>query len=229
MGRVVAISGGNLQTTEKLNMYALKLSGKETPNVLFIGTASMDSDDYFSNIKTAFGKLNCCVKDLPLTKDTTDAAILNSRLEWADVIYVGGGDTKTMMEIWKQYSLDKKLKEIYENDTAVLTGISAGAICWFKSGHSDSESFTCGEGWKYTIVEGMLGLYPFCFCPHYNEEGRDSFDLMISDVGYDGLALESETAFVESRGQQFIIGSRPEAEAWLFSNHNKKPLEVIPC
>ena len=101
MGRVVAISGGNLQTTEKLNMYALKLSGKETPNVLFIGTAS--------------------------------------------------------------------------------------------------------------------------------EEGRDSFDLMISDVGYDGMALESETAFVESRGQQFIIGSRHEAEAWLFSNHNKKPLEVIPC
>ena len=75
----------------------------------------------------------------------------------------------------------------------------------------------------------MLGLYPFCFCPHYNEEGRDSFDQMISDVEYDGLALENEAAFVESTGQQFIIGARHDAKAWLFSNHNKQQLEVIPC
>ncbi len=68
MGRVVAISGGNLQTTENLNRYALKLSGKESPNVLFNGTASMDSDEYYSNIKTAFGKLNCCVINLPLSR-----------------------------------------------------------------------------------------------------------------------------------------------------------------
>ena len=48
MGRIVAISGGDLQTTEKLNLYALKLSGKDHPKVLFIGTASMDSDAYYS-------------------------------------------------------------------------------------------------------------------------------------------------------------------------------------
>ncbi len=83
------------------------------------------------------------------------------------------------------------------------------------------------ETWKYIIVDGMLGLYPFCFCPHYNEEGRDSFDQMISDVEYDGLALENETAFVESSGQQFIIGARHDAKAWLFSNHNKQQLEGV--
>jgi dipeptidase E len=175
-----------------------------------------------------FGKLNCNVKDLPLTKGELSTAEIDSRLEWADVIYVGGGDTRTMMEIWKQHSLDKKLKEIYENDTAVLTGLSAGAICWFLSGHSDSDSFAGGEDWKYTIVDGMLGIFPYCFCPHYNEEGRDSFDIMISDAGYDGLALENETAFVEAFGQQFIIGSRQDAKAWLFSDHTKKELEVIP-
>ncbi len=228
MGRVVAISGGELDTTEKLNIYALKLSGKESPNVLFVGTASMDSDGYFAGIKIAFGKLNCNVKDLPLTKGELSTAEIDSRLEWADVIYVGGGNTRTMMEVWKQHSLDKKLKEIYEKDTAVLTGLSAGAICWFLSGHSDSDSFAGGEDWKYTIVDGMLGVYPYCFCPHYNEEGRDSFDIMISDAGYDGLALENETAFVEASGQQLIIGSRPGAKAWLLSDHTKKELEVIP-
>ena len=167
------------------------------------------------------------MKNLPLTKGELDADTIDARLEWADVIYVGGGDTKTMMAIWKQYSLDKKLKEIYEKDTAVLTGISAGAICWFRSGHSDSDSLSGGESWNYTIVDGMLGLYPYCFCPHYNEEGRESFDAMISDMEYEGLALENETAYVESSGKQFIIGSRRDAKAWLFTDNIKQALEVV--
>ncbi|MDC7279519.1 peptidase E [Butyrivibrio fibrisolvens] len=227
MGRVVAISGGDLQTTEQINKYAVKLSEKESPNVLFIGTASMDSEGYLAGIKAAFGKLNCNVKDLPLTKEELDDAEINTRLEWADVIYVGGGDTKTMMEIWKKYSLDIKLKDIYKNDTAVLMGLSAGAICWFSAGHSDSASFEGGDNWKYTIVGEMLGLFPYCFCPHYNEEGRDSFDHMISNTEYEGLALENEAAYVEKGGKQFIIGSRNATKAWLVSDNKKQELEVI--
>ena len=234
MGRVVAISGGDLLTTEKLNLYALKLSQNESPHVLFIGTASMDSEGYFEGIRAAFEKLNCSVRELPLTREELDQAEIDVRLEWADVIYVGGGDTRTMIKIWKQYSLDKKLKEIYENDTAVLTGLSAGAICWFMAGHSDSFSDVdereCSvvdvKGIKYGIVDGMLGLFPYCFCPHYNEEGRETFDSMITDTRYDGLALENETAFVEASGEHFIIGARDGAQAWSFSNSKKRKLEV---
>lgn len=243
MGRVVAISGGDLLTTEKLNLYALKLSQNESPHVLFIGTASMDSEGYFEGIRAAFEKLNCNVRELPLTREELDQAEIDVRLEWADVIYVGG-DTRTMIKIWKQYSLDKKLKEIYENDTAVLTGLSAGAICWFMAGHSDSFSDVderecsvvdadvsgCSivdvKGIKYGIVDGMLGLFPYCFCPHYNEEGRETFDSMITDTRYDGLALENETAFVEASGEHFIIGARDGAQAWSFSNSKKRKLEV---
>ena len=234
MGRVVAISGGDLLNTEKLNLFALKLSGNDSPHVLFIGTASMDSEGYFEGIKAAFEKLNCSVRELPLTRGELDQAEIDARLEWADVIYVGGGDTRTMMKIWKQYSLDKKLKEIYENDTAVLTGLSAGAICWFMAGHSDSftdvDESACSivdvKGIKYGIAKGMLGLFPYCFCPHYNEEGRETFDSMITDTRYDGLALENETAFVEASGEHFIIGSRDGAQAWSFSNSKKRKLEV---
>ena len=229
MGRVVAISGGNLQTTERINKYALKLSGKETPNVLFIGTASMDSDSYFAEIKAAFGLLNCNVSELPLTKDVLDDDAIDARLEWADIIYVGGGNTKSMMKTWKQYALDQKLKEIYKNDTAVLTGLSAGAICWFQSGYSDSDSNTDDEECKYSIVDEMLGLYPYCFCPHYNEEGRDSFDYAITDITNKGIALENETAFVEKDGKMFIISSRQDAKAWSFSNSKKRELDVILC
>lgn len=229
MGRVVAISGGDLQTTENLNVYALGLTGKESPNVLFIGTASMDSDAYYSGFQSGYRKLNCNVKALPLTKGEVDEAVIDARLEWADIIYVGGGDTRTMMEIWKKHSLDEKLKSVYEKDTAVLSGLSAGAICWFRSGYSDSDSIKGNEEWGYKIVDGMLGFYPYCFCPHYNEKGRETFDTAISEMGYSGLALENETAFVEAGGKQFILGSRYDAKAWLFADNKKQELKVIAC
>ena len=52
---------------------------------------------------------------------------------------------------------------------------------------------------------------------------------MISDIDYDGLALENDTAFVEASGKQFIIGSRKDAKAWFFTEHKKQELEVIIC
>ena len=252
MGRIVAIGGGELETTHSINKYIVELAGKKNANLLFIGTASHDAEGYISAIRAEFESLGCVVRALSLMTTTYKDEEIDGILNQADIIYVGGGDTRTMMETWKQYSLDKKLKEIYEKDTAVLAGLSAGAICWFRSGHSDSDSFNCGEEWKYTIcwfrsghsdsdsfncgeewkyiiLDGMLGLYPYCFCPHYNEEGRETFDLMISDIDYDGLALENDTAFVEVSGKQFIIGARKDAKAWLFTEHKKQELEVTLC
>ena len=230
MGRVVAIGGGELDTTHSINKYIVELAGKNNANLLFIGTASHDAEGYLSAIRTEFESLGCAVRALNLMTMIYKDEEIDDILDQADIIYVGGGDTRTMMETWKQYSLDKKLKEIYEKDAAVLAGLSAGAICWFRSGHSDSDSFNCGEEWEYIILDGMLGLFPYCFCPHYNEEGRETFDFMVSDIDYDGLALENDTAFVEAFGKQFIIGARKNAKAWLFTtDHKKQELEVILC
>jgi putative intracellular protease/amidase len=74
----------------------------------------------------------------------------------ADIIYVGGGNTLQMMRVWRRFGVDKLIKSAYESGT-VLSGISAGSICWFDSGHSDSMSFYNPRKWKYTNVRG-LGL-----------------------------------------------------------------------
>ena len=85
--------------------------------------------------------MDCCVKALCLaTKEYTQKE-MDELVEWADIIYVGGGNTFYMMEVWRKYGLDRKLMEVYSNDTAILTGISAGAMCWFDCGHSNSEVF----------------------------------------------------------------------------------------
>lgn len=214
MGRIVAIGGGNLQTTKKLNQYMIKISQKEHPNVLFIGTASGDAEGYIVKIKNAFGELGCEVKALCLIAENPSETKIDTLLLWADIIYVGGGDTASMMKKWKERNIDKKLLEVYKNDTAVLGGLSAGAICWFDCGHSDSESFSGKKNWKYTFVDKMLNIHSFALCPHYNEEGRDSFDAMMKEKSLIGLALENETAFVENNGVISFIRSRKDAKAY---------------
>ena len=177
MGRIVAIASGDLLSTRPLNKYAVKLAKKQNPNVLFIGTASQDAQEYRDIFTKEYNKLGCEVKCLCLMSAPGEDTI-DHLLQWADIIYVGGGDTVFMMQMWKKYGVDKKLKEIYEKDTAVLTGISAGEICWFCCGHSDSQSFSKESEWEYCWADG-LGIVPMAFCPHYNEEGRGSFDAML--------------------------------------------------
>lgn len=214
MGRIVAIGGGDLQTTRSLNQYMIKLCRKENPNLLFIGTASKDAEGYIDKIKAAFGQEGCEVKSLRLATEKPSGREINALLKWADLIYIGGGDTAYMMKTWKECGIDKKLLDIYRNDSAVLGGISAGAICWFTCGHSDSEAFSGKEDWKYIFVEGMLGIYPYVLCPHYNEDGRETFDTMMKEKELQGVALENETAFVEEHGKTYFIRSRKDARAY---------------
>ena len=214
MGRIVAIAGGDLLSTRPLNIHAIKLSNKTNPNVLFIGTASHDAKGYIEVITKEYIFLGCAVKSLCLVTDAYSEREMDTILSWADIIYVGGGDTIFMMQTWKQFALDKKLKKIYKQDSAVLTGISAGAICWFTCGHSDSEYFQNEENWNYCWAEDMLDIFQMAYCPHYNEEGRETFDTMLRQKDIMGLAMENNTAFVYDNGKQYFMKSTPNANAF---------------
>ena len=218
MGRVVAIAGGDLLSTREINAYTVKLSNKRNANVLFVGTASHDAEGYIESIAKEYAFLGCNIKSLCLVTNIYSDDEIDELLAWADVIYVGGGDTIFMMQTWKKFHLDEKLKRIYEQDTAVLTGISAGAICWFNCGHSDSESFQNGENWKYCWADDMLDIFHIAYCPHYNEEGRDTFDIMLKQKDMLGLAMENNTAFVCNNGSQYFIRSTSSGKAFLMQH-----------
>ena len=80
----------------------------------------------------------------------------------ADIIFVGGGNTKSMLAVWKEWKLDKLLMKAY-NRGVVLSGVSAGAICWFETGVTDS--------WASNLnVIDCLGMLKGSCCPHYNSE-----------------------------------------------------------
>ena len=114
MGRIIAISSGDLQSTAPINEYAVKLIKGNTKNLLFISTASHDAEGYIESMTQVFGELGCQVRALKLTTGSYTTEEIEEMVFWADIIYVGGGDTIFMMNIWKQYGLNKLLKEVYE-------------------------------------------------------------------------------------------------------------------
>jgi dipeptidase E len=201
-----------------------------TKNVLFIGTASGDAEGYIEAMQTVFTGLGCDeVKALELTRKEYTAGELRSLFSWADIIYVGGGDTVFMRNEWKKHGVDVLLREVYEQDTAVLMGISAGAMCWFDCGCTDSELVEIKPGMKFGLAEELLGIYPQMFCPHY-EDRVDDFAELLKDKQRDGLAPESNVAFVEENGVVYFIKSEEKAKAYEFCYENgsykKKELEV---
>ena len=86
MGRIVAIAGGNLDSTHKINQYIVALAGKEKANLLFIGTASHDAEGYISAVHNEFGCLGCVVKELSLTSDKYTDDEVDELLDQADII-----------------------------------------------------------------------------------------------------------------------------------------------
>ena len=220
MGRIVAIAGGDLSSTRKLNLHTIQLSNKANPHVLFVGTASCDAEGYIEAITKEWTSLGCDVKSLSLTSKSYRDKEIDQLLSWADIIYVGGGDTISMMQTWKKYGVDEKLKQIYGKDSAVLTGISAGAICWFHCGHSDSEASHNENDERYCWATGMLDIFHMAYCPHYNEPGRNTFDQMMLEKNIPGLAMENDTAFVENNGDQYYIKSTPTAKAYVIQYIN---------
>ncbi|MBT3836295.1 peptidase E [Candidatus Woesearchaeota archaeon] len=175
MGKIVVIGGGEIgrpgfpvETTE-LDKHTIKLTGKSNPNLLFLPTASSDSEGYVDCVRKHFGEtLGCNIDYLSLISQRYSHKELSDRILGANIIYVGGGNTLKMMRRWRFLGVDVLLKRAYEKGT-VLSGLSAGGICWFDSGHSDSMQIYGKENWEYINVRG-LGLIKGIHCPHFDSD-----------------------------------------------------------
>ena len=161
-GHIIAIGGGGFGRNpnhRKIEKYILELTGKEKPNVVFFPTASAENQDYIIKFYKCFTKMNCEPSHVTFFQRTPR---LDSIINKADVIYVGGGNTKSMLAVWQEWKLDKLLLKAYNNGK-ILCGVSAGAICWFEQGITDS--------WASNLnVMDCLGFLPEMACPHYQEE-----------------------------------------------------------
>jgi dipeptidase E len=161
--------GGALDTPIEIDKRILELSGVSSPKVLFIPTASTDSEKYIGKIRKIYAEtLDCDFDVLLLHSSDTEKNMIEEKLALADVIYVGGGNTMMMIKLWKELGVDKLLKKAYEAG-AILCGVSAGSICWFEYGISDSLQFYDEDSNEYIRVDG-IGILDGPNSPHYGSE-----------------------------------------------------------
>ncbi len=159
---IVAI-GGLLPDDGSLALfqYLLDLTGKPEPAIGFIPTASGDAPESLHRIRDLCAKLRCRLSDLPLFDRTPD---LEEYVAAQDLILVGGGNTKSMLAVWREWGLPDILQRAWRNGK-ILAGWSAGAICWFDEGVTDSYADRLRR-------LDCLGFLPGSCCPHYTAEAE---------------------------------------------------------
>lgn len=214
--KVLAIGGGNLRIgeTRRIDRRAVELTGKDRPLVAFLPTATGDDEGYCETFRDVYGaELGCDVRVLALLRERPDARAVAELLEAADLVYVGGGNTLRMMKVWRSAGVDRLLVAAAGRG-AVMTGVSAGAICWFTFGHSDSLAFTGKPHWDFIRVRG-LGLIDTLFCPHYHVERRETaLAEMVRKRGGTALAADDNTAFEIVGDRWRVYRSRRSGKAY---------------
>lgn len=217
---IIAIGGGEVSQnqTYEIDKFIVESSKKENPNFLFIPTASRDAEAYIEVINNLYENLGCTTDTLYLSNVEVNKEEVNQKIENADIIYVGGGNTSYMMEVWREYSVDKALIRAYISGK-VLSGLSAGSICWFIAGHSDSEFIEGVERPKHKWVKG-LGIIPYLHCPHYDEPEKADFDEFFAGQVADAIAIENQVAIVWENNEIKVIKSNTDKNAYRLSWSN---------
>jgi len=219
---ILAIGGGGfggLAKDTKLEEYLLQQSEKENPKVCFLAQASAEDKQYVAKFYETFTVLKGIPSVLSLFGRVKND--WKEQLLAQDIIYVGGGNTRSMLALWREWGVDKVLKAAYENG-AILAGVSAGAICWFEQCVTDSV-------WPLGVIEG-LGLLKGSCCPHYDSEPerRPTFleKLRLNEI-MPGLALEDNTAahFIDGKIFQ-VVANKNGKKAYNVSSAAEELLTI---
>lgn len=211
MKQIIALGGGGFSMEPEnplLDRYILRQSDKENPKICFVPTASGDAEGYINRFYQFFEKEKCQPSHLSLFKPPSKD--LEGFLLEKDIIYVGGGNTKNLIALWREWNLDGVMKKAW-NQGIVLAGISAGSICWFEEGVTDS------FGDELDSLE-CLGFLEGSNCPHYDGESdrRPSYHRLISSKQMKpGLATDDGVALHYIDQEIFkIVSSRVNARAF---------------
>jgi peptidase E len=188
--QIVALGGGGFSDGDRaLDDYVLALAAASPARVCLLATATGDSDAYVVRFYDAFRPPRAAPSHVGLFGTTTRQEV-RDRILSADVVYVGGGNTVSLLAVWRAHGVDRLLREASASGV-VLAGVSAGANCWFEACTTDS-------------------------CPHYDEPERRSAYRGLVAAGFPpGYAAGGGVAlrFV-GRKLHEAVASSAEAEAF---------------
>lgn len=184
----------------------INLTGKEKPRICYLPTASGDSERSIIRWYES-------VRDLSVEPYVQKVWISSYSQKYTfeefllsmDAIVVGGGNTLNMMAIWKAQGIDKVLKKALEKGI-VMAGGSAGSLCWFDNGTTDSRPI------ELSVVEG-LGFLPYSHSPHYDGEEfrRPLYEKNIKNgIFKAGYAMDNRAGIIFKNGKPFKVVSMGE-------------------
>ncbi|MEK7615305.1 MAG: peptidase E [Patescibacteria group bacterium] len=164
MGRIFCLGGGGyaIDFDEQLDRWWLSLAGAQRPRIAFIPTATGDSLHVIDVFTRSFRNEAASIATLRLFE--RDVVDLDRFLRGVDLVYVHGGNTASMLAVWRAHGLDAALKRASARGL-VMGGSSAGAICWGLGGTTDSFG-------DIRILHDGLGLLNVSISPHHETEGR---------------------------------------------------------
>jgi len=220
--RRILIAGGNFGTI--FIRYMAELTGKPRPKLCYLPTASADSQ---TNIITWYK--NCAPLNVePLVQESFIESTKQTK-SWEDVflsvdgIVVSGGNTLNQQAIWKAQGIDVVLRKAWDQGI-VLGGASAGSLCWFEEGTTDSRPK------ELTVVQG-LGFLKGSHCPHYDAEpGRRPLYLRLIESGQmkPGYACDNDAGiYFEDNTVKRVVTAREGAKAYYVSVVGGKASEKI--
>ncbi|MBO4323342.1 MAG: peptidase E [Clostridia bacterium] len=227
---LIAIGGGELKTKETLPIdkfiadLAKKRAGERRANALFIGTASHDSMPYYNTFhKTYTGEFGLKTDCVLSVYGEMDDEKIRSKFLKADMIYVGGGDTVYMLDLWRKKGIDKLVLDSYENGV-IICGLSAGAICWFEDMYTDSA--LVDKIGNYDYAKG-LGLLPGCASPHFDERREEVFNNPATIVRLPIYGIENLSAIVFKNEKLMGSVSAGKDSYQLVANNGKISENII--
>jgi peptidase E len=201
--------GGWMMDDAALDRFVLGLTDASRPRICFVPTASGDhpASERFLEVFPA-ASFDASILWLFDRKVADVGAFLAEQ----DIVYVGGGNTVSMLAVWRAHEVDQALRAAYDAGT-VMAGMSAGANCWFEACTTDSYQL----GRADPLLDG-LGFVEGSFTPHYDSEPARRpavLEHVASGVLPPGFACDDYAAVhVIDGALREAVRSRPDARAF---------------
>ncbi len=225
--KFIAIGGGEIKnkTTLKIDEYIANLSkihaGDKRANALFIGTASHDSMPYFNSFRKTYTSVFDIKAEVGLiVYGEMDIERIKLKIDNADMIYIGGGDTLFMLNKWEETGLKELILSAYKNGK-IICGLSAGAICFFKTMFTDYEIMR-GVSSNYVIKDGLNIIDGVC-CPHFNQRKEDFSLSFINNNLESAYCVENDCA-LEFTNEKLTKVLSSGGKAFIMKNQEGNPI-----